>query len=101
MNFKPHQAASDGDIEAIKRRLRETTNVNEKDGGGWTALHCAVHGNQFEIAEIILRHPNICVHTVNQTLTTCLHYAARSSRTTPKFFEILNLLLEHGFLFQS
>ena len=100
MSVSPHQAAVEGDNETIKKWLRETNNVNEKDGGGWTALHCAVQANQLETAELILKHPNVCVHTVNHSLSTILHYAVRSTKPNSQIRGLMSLLLEHGFLFR-
>ena len=34
-----HEAANEGNIEAVKQHLAAGTNVNAKRGRGWTPLH--------------------------------------------------------------
>ena len=49
-----HEAAGNGDIEAIKQHLAAGTDVNAKDGGGWTPLHHAAEAGHKEIAELLI-----------------------------------------------
>ena len=49
-----HQAAGDGNIEAIKRHLEAGTDVNAKVKDGLTPLHSsAIHGHK-EITELLI-----------------------------------------------
>ena len=47
-------AAAGGDIEAVKEFLVAGTDVNVKDGWGWTPLHNAAWWGHKEIAELLL-----------------------------------------------
>ncbi|MBC8245718.1 MAG: ankyrin repeat domain-containing protein, partial [Verrucomicrobia bacterium] len=49
-----HKAARVGHIEAVKQHLEAGTDVNAKDGGGWTPLHHAVEAGHKEIAELLI-----------------------------------------------
>jgi PBP1b-binding outer membrane lipoprotein LpoB len=42
-----HKAAEEGNIEAVKQHLAAGTNVNAKDGGGWTPLFESLHPLKF------------------------------------------------------
>ena len=44
------KAAEDGNIEAVKQHLAAATDVNAKNGVGWTPLHYAAEGGHKEIA---------------------------------------------------
>ena len=45
-----HDAAYDGNIEAVKQHLDAGTDVNAKGSGGWTPLHYAAYGGHNEVA---------------------------------------------------
>jgi ankyrin repeat protein len=47
-------AAITGNIEAVKQHLAAGTDVNAKDGGGWTLLLQAVAGGHKEIVELLI-----------------------------------------------
>ena len=49
-----HEAAEDGNIEAVKQHLAAGADVNAKDGGGWTLLLQAVAGGHKEIVELLI-----------------------------------------------
>ena len=49
-----HKAAKDGNIKAVKKHLAAGTDVNAKDGGGWTPLHCAAFNAEKEIVELLI-----------------------------------------------
>ena len=51
-----HDAARDGNIEAVKQHLAAGADVNAKDGGGWTPLHWAAARGQTEVAELLRKH---------------------------------------------
>jgi ankyrin repeat protein len=51
-----HEAASDGNIEAVKQHLAAGTDVNAKNNDGWTPLHFAGYrGGHRKITEMILK----------------------------------------------
>jgi ankyrin repeat protein len=49
-----HQAAYDGDIQAVKQHLVDGTDVNATDDDGWTPLLLAVEGSHKGIAELLI-----------------------------------------------
>ena len=49
-----HQAAHDGDIQAVKQYLNASGDVNAKGEDGRTPLHVAVIGRQKEIVKLLL-----------------------------------------------
>ena len=49
-----HDAAENGNIEAVKQHLAAGTDVNAKGGGGRTPLHDAAYGGHREIAELLI-----------------------------------------------
>jgi len=49
-----HQAADQGNIEAVKQHLDAGANVNAKDEVGWTLLHTAAFYGHKEIAELLI-----------------------------------------------
>ena len=42
-----HEAAEDGNIEAVKQHLAAGADVNAKDGGGWTPLFESLHPHTY------------------------------------------------------
>jgi len=70
-----HDAAGDGNIEAVKKHLAAGVDVNAKDEDGRTPLlHAAYQGNN-EIAELLLAN-GADVNAKNEVDTTPLHHAA-------------------------
>ena len=49
-----HEAAYNGNIQAVKQHLAAGTDVNAKDGFGQTSLHSAALKGQKEIAELLI-----------------------------------------------
>ena len=91
-----HEACSEpGDVHLnnVKKWLKRTSDVNEKDNGGWTPLHCALRNRNFEITKLLLRHPNISIHCLTRDQTTPLHYAAKANTCQA---EVLAKLLDLG-----
>ena len=70
-----HQAAYDGNIEAVKQHLAAGTDVNAKADGGVTPLHGAAAGGQNEIAELLIAE-GADVNAKDENGSTPLHLAA-------------------------
>ena len=51
-----HQAAGDGNIEAVKRHLEAGTDVNARMINGWTPLDNAIQTKQKETADLLRKH---------------------------------------------
>ena len=49
-----HEAASEGNIEAVKQHLAAGTDVNAKDILPWTPIHRAAEYGHKEIAELLI-----------------------------------------------
>ena len=49
-----HQAADEGNIEAVKQHLAAGADVNAKDGYGWPPLHYPVWKGHKEIVELLI-----------------------------------------------
>jgi 26S proteasome non-ATPase regulatory subunit 10 len=69
-----HQAAHDGDIQAVKQYLNASGDVNAKGEDGRTPLHGAVIGRQKEVVELLLAE-GADVNAKNRVELTPLHYA--------------------------
>ena len=83
-----HQAAKDGNIEAVKQDLADGTDVNAKDDKGRTPLHDAAEGGHKEIAELFIAAG---ADVKNNLGGTPLHEAAASGHK-----EIVELLVTKG-----
>ena len=83
-----HEAAFNGDIEAVKQHLAAGTDVNTKDDG-WTPLHLAAYRDK-KIAELLIAE-GADVNAKDEDETTPLHYAAHRDRK-----EIAELLIAKG-----
>ena len=51
-----HDAAIDGNIEAVKQHLAAGTDVNAKDVNGYTPLDWAIFNKDTETADLIRKH---------------------------------------------
>jgi len=49
-----HEAAANGNIEAVKQHIAAGADVNAKDNWGWTPLHYAALKGHKEIAELLI-----------------------------------------------
>ena len=85
-----HQAAKDGNIEAVKQHLADGTDVNAKDDNGRTPLHKAAEEGHKEIAELFIA-AGADVNAKNNLGGTPLHEAVDEGHT-----EIADLLRKHG-----
>jgi ankyrin repeat protein len=85
-----HKAAEDGNIEAVKQHLAAGTDVNAKDGGGWTPLHHAAYGGHKEIFEILIAN-GADVNAKMEDGDTPLDMAIKRRRT-----ETADLIRKHG-----
>ena len=83
-----HEAAGNGDIEAIKQHLAAGTDVNAKDGGGWTPLFYAAFSGRTEVAELLIAE-GVDVNAKDNLGT--LRYAASGGHK-----EIVELLIANG-----
>ena len=79
-----HQAATDGNIEAVKQHLADGVDVNAKNDAAETPLHLATTK---EIAELLIANGADVNATTNRG-TTPLDWAAND--------EIANLIRQHG-----
>jgi len=78
-----HEAAGEGNIEAVKQHLAAGTDVNAKEEWGWTPLHFTTTK---EIAELLIGN-GADVNAKNDGGFTPLHYAA--SRRDKEIAELL------------
>ena len=84
------EAAEQGNIKVVKQHLAAGTDVNAKDGGGWTLLLQAVAGGHKEIVELLIDN-GADVNGKDKLGWTPLFYAAFSGRT-----EVAELLIAEG-----
>ena len=85
-----HDAAYDGNIEAVKQHLDAGTDVNAKGSGGWTPLHHAAIEGHKEVAELLIAK-GADVNAKNEDGDTPLDQAIRY-----KHPETADLLSKHG-----
>jgi ankyrin repeat protein len=85
-----HDAAWDGNIEAVKQHLAAGTDVNAKDKNGWTPLHAAAFEDHKEIAELLIAK-GADVNAKNKNGWTPLHFAALEDHK-----EVAELLIAKG-----
>ncbi len=85
-----HQAAYDGDIQAVKQHLVDGTDVNATDDDGWTPLHFAAVNGHKEIVELLIAK-GANVNAKNGSGETPLDWAIEKTHT-----EIADLLRQHG-----
>ena len=85
-----HRAAFNGDVERVRKLLKEGKNPNIKDEYGWTPLHWAALGGHADVARLLLEHgANPNAQVINGW--TPLHMAAPRGHV-----DVVKLLLEHG-----
>ena len=85
-----HQAAYDGNIEAVKQHIAAGAEVNAKDEDSWTPLHLAVHGGHIGIVELLIAK-GADVNAKDDGGVTPLHDAAYEGHN-----EIAELLIAKG-----
>ena len=85
-----HQAAKDGNTEAVKLDLADGTDVNTKDDNGRTPLHNVAEEGHKEIAELFIA-AGADVNAKNNLGGTPLHEAAASGHK-----EIVEVLITKG-----
>ena len=85
-----HDAAWNGNIEAVKQHLITGTDVNAKGSYGFTPLHAAVNEGQKEIAELLIAE-GADVNVKDAWGGTPLHAAAMYGHN-----EIVELLITNG-----
>ena len=83
-----HDAARDGNIEAVKQHLAAGADVNAKDGGGWTPLFYAAFSGRTEVAELLIAE-GVDVNAKDNLGT--LRYAASGGHK-----ETVELLIANG-----
>jgi ankyrin repeat protein len=91
-----HDAAREGNIEAVKQHIAAGTDVNEKDGNGWSPLHYATHyayeaGNNHEDIAKMLIAKGADVNLQRSSGMAPLHNAANHGLN-----EVVKLLIEKG-----
>ena len=85
-----HDAAREGNIEAVKQHLAAGPDVNAKSDGEFTPLHWAIPRGHKEIVELLIAK-GADVNAKNNEGRTPLDWAIEINRT-----ETANLLLKHG-----
>ena len=84
-------AAARGDVEAVRRLLRDGADVNAPQGDGMTALHWAAERDDAELADVLLYAGARVDAGTRIGHYTPLHLAARGARAT-----VVELLLDAG-----
>ncbi len=84
-------AAARGDVEAVRRLLREGTDVNAPQGDGMTALHWAAERDDAELADILLYAGARVDAGTRIGHYTPLHLAARGAGAS-----VVEVLLDAG-----
>jgi ankyrin repeat protein len=87
LDFSIHEAAEQGDIEAVKQHLAAGTDVDAKTGGGMTPLHLAAGYGRKEVAELLIAE-GADVNVKDELGITPLDWANGK--------EIADLLRKHG-----
>ena len=85
-NISIHDAAAQGNSEAVKQHLTAGTNVNAKDESGWTPLHWATSKVHNKTAELLIKE-GADVNAVNIDGRSPLDYAEN---------ETFGFLIDHG-----
>ena len=74
-----HDAAKDGNIEAVKQHLAAGSDVDAKEKYEKTPLHHAAKAGYYEIVEVLIA-AGADVNAMNDYGGTPLHYAAHEDR---------------------
>ena len=85
-----HDAAADGNIEAVKQHLAAGVNVDVKNKYEWTPLHMVAEAGHKEIAELLISN-GADVNVKKDDGRTPLDVAIKFKKT-----EIADLLRKHG-----
>jgi len=85
-----HDAAGNGNIEAVKQHLAAGTDVNAKDEDGYTPLYAVAGGGHKEVAELLIAK-GADVNAKDENSLTPLDQAIQRKKT-----ETANLLRKHG-----
>jgi len=85
-----HDAAADGNIEAVKHHLAAGADVNAKNGERCTPLHLAAGEGHKEVAELLIAK-GADVNAKNAIDETPLDLAIENDKT-----ELADLLRKHG-----
>lgn len=89
--WRLHEVAGGGDVDAVKRLLRQGCFIDEVDEDEWTPLRHAVHYGQIEVATILVKAGANVDHRPAAGGKTALHSAAYQGRA-----DLCELLLKHG-----
>ena len=81
-----HDAAAQGNNEAVKQHLTAGTDVNAKDESGWTPLHWAASKVHNKTAKLLIKE-GADVNVVNKVGLSPLDYAEN---------ETFGFLIDHG-----
>ena len=81
-----HDAAAQGNNEAVKQHLTAGTDVNAKDESGWTPLHWAASKVHNKTAKLLIKE-GADVNVVNKNGLSPLDYAEN---------ETFGFLIDHG-----
>lgn len=84
-------ASSRGDIEQVRKLLKQGTPVGQKDSTGWTALHAAARFGNAAVAMLLLENGANIEAKENRAGGTPLIWAAYADED-----EVVGLLLDHG-----
>jgi ankyrin repeat protein len=85
-----HEAAANGNIEAVKQHIAAGADVNAKNNWGWTPLYYAAWVGHKEVAELLIAN-GADVNKEDDDESTPLHYAALKGQK-----EIAELLIAKG-----
>jgi hypothetical protein len=84
------KASEKGDVEKVKKLLKEGADENAENFGGFTSLHIAASAGHIEVVKLLIEK-GANVNAKNDGGYGPLHYAARYGH-----IEVVRLLLEHG-----
>ena len=90
LDISIHDAAADGNIEAVNQHLEVGADVNARENNKWTPLHNAAKEGHNEIAELLIAG-SAEVNAKGDYGKTPLHRAAQEG-----YMEIVELLIAKG-----
>ena len=85
-----HEAARDGNIEAVKQHLADGADVNARVNDGWTPMHFAIDYGRKEVAELLIAE-GADVNAKDDADGSLLHFATDSG-----YKEVAELLITKG-----